>query len=203
MEREEAIDRRPGHRHGSVLGNGSLLAEGSVLDEGNLLGDAGPGGPPDAKPGSGKAVRSTSATGPGAQVLSLDTLVRLKRGQTASRALRRLPVPEGMTVPLGCDAVAVPARFGPLLMTRLPRVGCVYADGAHWWWLVPSESDVALDWPAPARYAAGAVVPDTPHAPGLIHKPAGTLPYTPPIPLYLAVCRVTGTTPVWSRPISA
>ncbi|MFF3657891.1 hypothetical protein [Streptomyces olivochromogenes] len=148
-------------------------------------------------------MRSTSATGPGAQVLSLDTLVRLKRGQTASRVLRRLPVPEGMTVPLGCDAVAVPARFGPLLMTRLPRVGCVYADGAHWWWLVPSESDVALDWPAPARYAAGAVVPDTPHAPGLIHKPAGTLPYTPPIPLYLAVCRVTGTTPVWSRPISA
>ncbi|MFD8000775.1 hypothetical protein [Streptomyces mirabilis] len=148
-------------------------------------------------------MRSTSATGAGAQVLSLDTLVRLKREQTVSRALRRLPVPEGMTVPLGCDAVAVPARFGPLLMTRLPRVGCVYADGAHWWWLVPSESDVALDWPAPAHYAAGAVVPDTPHAPGLIHKPAGTLPYTPPIPLYLALCRVTGTTPVWSRPISA
>ncbi|MCX5089546.1 hypothetical protein OOK36_11710 [Streptomyces sp. NBC_00365] len=148
-------------------------------------------------------MRGTSATRPGAQVLSLDTLVRLKRERTASGAPRRLPVPEGMTVPLGCDAVAVPAGFGPLLMTRLPRVGCVYADGAHWWWLVPSESDVVLDWPAPAHYAAGAVVPDTVHAPGLIHKPAGTLPYTPPIPLYLALCRVTGTTPVWSRPISA
>jgi hypothetical protein len=148
-------------------------------------------------------VRGTSAPGPGARVLSLDTLVRLKRGQRMSAAPRRLLVPEDMTVPLGCDAVSVPARFGPLLLSRLPRVGCVYADGAHWWWIVPSDSDVALEWPAPARYVTGAVVPDAPHAPGLIHKPDGAVPYTPPIPLYLAVCRVTGTTPVWSRPISA
>lgn len=149
------------------------------------------------------AVRGTSVAGPRAEVLSLDTLVRLKRMQQASRPLRRLPVPEGMTVPLGCDAVSVPARFGPLLLPRLPRVGCVYADRANWWWIVPSDSDVALEWPAPAHYATGAVVPDAPHTPGLIHRPAGTVPYTPPIPLYLAVCQVTGTTPVWSRPISA
>ncbi len=45
--------------------------------------------------------------------------------------------------------------------------------------------------------------PGLPRTPGLIHKPDGKLPYTPPIPLYLAVCRVTGTTPSWSRPISA
>ncbi|MFJ5266846.1 hypothetical protein [Streptomyces sp. NPDC088358] len=149
------------------------------------------------------AVRGTSAAGPATQVLGLDTLVRLKRAQAASGAVRRLPVPEGMAVPLGCDAAAVPAPFGPLLLSRLPRVGCVYADRAQWWWLVPSESDVALDWPAPAHYATGAVVPDAPLAPGLIHRPHGTLPYTPPIPLYLALCRITGTTPVWSRPISA
>jgi len=127
-------------------------------------------------------------------------MVRMKRGQRTSGPLRRLLVPEGMTVPLGCDAVSVPARFGPLLLPRLPRVGCVYADGSRWWLLVPSDSDVALEWPAPAHYATGAVVPD---APDLIHKPDGTLPYTPPIPLYLALCRMTGTTPVWSRPISA
>ncbi|MEU8981458.1 hypothetical protein [Streptomyces sp. NPDC048309] len=127
----------------------------------------------------------------------------MKRGQRTPGPPRRLLVPEGMTVPLGCDAVSVPARFGPLLLPRLPRVGCVYADGAHWWWLVPSDSDVALDWPAPAHYATGAVVPDAPGVPGLIHKPESTVPYTPPIPLYLAVCRVMGTTPVWSRPISA
>ncbi|WP_055491727.1 hypothetical protein [Streptomyces sp. TP-A0356] len=150
-------------------------------------------------------VRGTHATGPGAaQVLALDSLVRLGRARRTSGAVSRpLPLPEGMTVPLGCDAVAVPARYGPLLLARLPRVGCVYADRAEWWWIVPFESDVALDWPAPARYAAGALVTDAPAPPGLIHLPDGTLPYTPPIPLYLALCRVMGTPPAWSRPISA
>jgi len=135
--------------------------------------------------------------------MNLDTLVRLKRGLHGAGRPRRLAVPEGMTAPLGIDAVTVPARFGPLVMPRLPRVGCVYADAAHWWWLVPSDSDYALEWPAPAQYAAGAIVPDAPAVPGLIHKPDGTLPYTPPIPLYLALCRVTGTTPTWSRPVVA
>ncbi|MET7475747.1 hypothetical protein ABZT17_15475 [Streptomyces sp. NPDC005648] len=135
--------------------------------------------------------------------MHLDTLVRLKRGLHGAGRPRRLAVPDGMTAPLGIDAVAVPARFGPLVMPRLPRVGCVYADEAHWWWLVPSDSDYALEWPAPAQYAAGAIVPDAPAVPGLIHKPDGTLPYTPPIPLYLALCRVTGTTPTWSRPVIA
>lgn len=84
-------------------------------------------------------------------VLTLDTLVRLGRGPGGDtlRAPHRITVPEGMTAPLGCDAVAVPARLGPLVMPRLPRVGCVYADEAHWWWLVPSDSDYALDWPSP------------------------------------------------------
>jgi hypothetical protein len=141
--------------------------------------------------------------GPGGRVLSLDTLVRLGRGLRAPGAPRRLAVPEGMTAPLGCDAVVVPAQFGPLVMPRLPRVGCVYADEAHWWWIVPSDSDYALEWPAPVRYATGAVVPDAPGLPGLIHRPDGTIPYTPPIPLYLALCRLTGTTPTWSNPVSA
>ncbi|MFI5791781.1 hypothetical protein [Streptomyces sp. NPDC051677] len=149
------------------------------------------------------------STVPGrAPVLTLDTLVRLKRGPAgasgaAPEPVHRLAVPDGMTAPLGCDAVSVPAHLGPLLMPRLPRVGCVYADDAHWWWLVPADSDYALEWPAPARYATGAVLPDSPRRPGLIHRPDGTLPYTPPIPLYLALCRLTGTTPIWSRPISA
>ncbi|MCX5268978.1 hypothetical protein [Streptomyces sp. NBC_00199] len=141
-----------------------------------------------------------------APVRTLDTLVRLHRGPggpSAAAAPRRLAVPEGMTAPLGCDAVSVPARLGPLLMPRLPRMGCVYADRARWWWLVPSDSDYALEWPAPAHYATGALLTDSPQVPGLIHRPDGTLPYTPPIPLYLAVCRLTGTTPAWSRPISA
>ncbi|MFJ8502584.1 hypothetical protein [Streptomyces avermitilis] len=149
-------------------------------------------------------VRDTSASGSeAAQVLNLDTLIRLRRGQRESPPSGRLPIPEGMTLPLGCDAVAVPAHLGPLLMPRLPRVGCVYADGAHWWWIVPAESDVALEWPAPARYATGAMVPVTPCAPALVHRPDGILPYTPPIPLYLALCRIMDTTPAWSRPLSA
>ncbi|MDO0932314.1 hypothetical protein QQY66_11680 [Streptomyces sp. DG2A-72] len=139
----------------------------------------------------------------GGRVLTLDTVVRLRRGLHTPTAPLRLPVPEGMTAPLGCDAVAVPARLGALVLPRLPRVGCVYADDAHWWWIVPSDSDCALEWPAPVRYATGALIPDAPQAPGLIHRPDGKVPYTPPIPLYLALCRVTGTTPVWSRPVSA
>lgn len=150
-------------------------------------------------------VRGRSATGPGtAQVLTLDSLVRLGRARRTSGAVsRRLPLPDDMTVPLGCDAVALPASYGPLVLSRLPRVGCVYADRADWWWIVPSDSDVALDWPAPARYAPGALVTDRPDVPGLIHRPDDTVPYTPPIPLYLALCWATGTPPAWSRPISA
>ena len=136
----------------------------------------------------------------GGQTLSLDSLVRFRRGMRTTVAPRRLPLPEGMTAPLGCDAVAVPARIGPLVLPRLPRVGCVYADESHWWWIVPSDSDYALEWPESVRYSTGAIVPDTPR---LIHLPDGTVPYTPPIPLYLALCRVIGTTPSWSRQLSA
>ncbi|MER6527257.1 hypothetical protein [Streptomyces sp. NPDC001508] len=133
-------------------------------------------------------------------VLGLDTLVRLRREQRSPGATGRLALPEGMTTPLGCDAVAVPARFGPLVVPRLPRVGCVYADGSHWWWIVPSDSDYELTWPTPAQYTPGARLPATSR---LIHRPDGTVPYTPPIPLYLALCRVTGTTPDWSQQLSA
>ncbi|CAL9414147.1 hypothetical protein [Streptomyces sp. enrichment culture] len=139
----------------------------------------------------------------GFRPLGLDTMVRLQRGRRAPGTPLRLPVPDGMTAPLGCDAVAVPARLGPLVLPRLPRVGCVYADDAHWWWIVPSDSDYALEWPAPSRYATGAALPDAPGLPDLIHRPDGTVPYTPPIPLYLALCRLTNTTPTWSRPVSA
>ncbi|MFJ8080458.1 hypothetical protein ACIQ6Y_07460 [Streptomyces sp. NPDC096205] len=146
----------------------------------------------------------SAASGAG-RVLSLDTLVRLGRDTRSGHTPRQLPVPAGMTAPLGCDAVATPARLGPQLMPRLPCVGCVYADDAHWWWLLPSDSDYALDWPAPAHYARGALVPEalTTGRPRLIHRPEGTLPYSPPIPLYLALCRLTGTTPAWARPVSA
>ncbi|MES9522155.1 hypothetical protein [Streptomyces capoamus] len=135
--------------------------------------------------------------GPG---LGLNTLVRLQRRRPATEPDRRPALPDGMTAPLGFDAVAVPDRLGPLVVPRLPRVGCVYADGSRWWWIVPSDSDYALPWPSPAHYAPGALITG---AARLIHRPEGTLPYTPPIPLYLALCRVTGTNPDWSRAIPA
>ncbi|MEU9523125.1 hypothetical protein [Streptomyces sp. NPDC048224] len=139
----------------------------------------------------------------GMRPLGLDTVVRLQRGRQAAATPLRLPVPDGMTAPLGCDAVAVPSLLAQQVLPRLPRVGCVYADETHWWWIVPSDSDYALDWPAPARYATGAVVPGAAGLPRLLHRPDGTVPYTPPIPLYLALCRLTDTTPTWSRPVSA
>ncbi len=107
----------------------------------------------------------------------------------------RLPVPSGFATPLGCDAVGLPARHGFRTMAHLSRPGCVFADADWWWWIVPAESDLGLAWPQPARYVAGAYVPTRPR---LIHLPEASAPYTPPIPLYLMVCRVAGTAPAWS-----
>ncbi|WP_112465636.1 hypothetical protein [Streptomyces triticisoli] len=150
------------------------------------------------------AVTGTGTLGGSGRALSLNTLVRLGRDARTPGAPRRLPLPEGMTTPLGYDAVAVPAQLGSELMSRLPRVGCVYADRAHWWWAVPADSDYALHWPAPAHYSTGAVLPATSHpALTLVHRPQGTIPYTPPIPLYLTLCRTTGATPAWCRPVTA
>ncbi|WP_225801681.1 hypothetical protein [Streptomyces sp. NK15101] len=110
----------------------------------------------------------------------------------------RLTVPVGLHTGLGCDAVGVPARFGFKILSRLPAKGCVYADSDWWWWLVPAGSDHDLTWPLPACYAPGAEIPD--RRPRLIHHPDGTSPYTPPIPLYLLVCQLTGTAPAWPAP---
>ncbi|GGV06047.1 hypothetical protein GCM10010275_52380 [Streptomyces litmocidini] len=110
----------------------------------------------------------------------------------------RLTVPVGLHTGLGCDAVGVPARFGFKVLSRLPAKGCVYADSEWWWWLVPAGSDHDLTWPLPACYAPGAEIPD--RGPRLIHHPDGTSPYTPPIPLYLLACQLTGTTPSWPAP---
>ncbi|WP_223831151.1 hypothetical protein [Streptomyces venezuelae] len=110
----------------------------------------------------------------------------------------RLSVPVGLHTGLGCDAVGVPARFGFKILSRLPAKGCVYADSDWWWWLVPAGSDHDVTWPLPSCYARGAEIPD--RRPRLIHHPDGTSPYTPPIPLYLLVCQLTGIAPSWAGP---
>ncbi|MEU6982367.1 hypothetical protein ABZ946_02920 [Streptomyces sp. NPDC046324] len=107
-----------------------------------------------------------------------------------------LVVPEDFRTALGCDAVGVPARYGFRILSRLPAKGCVYADTDWWWWLVPTGSDLDVIWPLPSCYAPGAEVPD--RGPRLIHHPDGTSPYTPPIPLYLLTCQLTGIAPSWT-----
>ncbi|MEN3583526.1 hypothetical protein AAH978_05130 [Streptomyces sp. ZYX-F-203] len=115
---------------------------------------------------------------------------------TAGR--RRLPLPGDVSAPLGCDAVSVPANLGPRVLALVPRVGCVYADDTRWWWVVPEESDHAMDWPEPAEYVRGALLSRAGGVePRLLHRSDDTVPYTPPIPLYLALCRVTDTLPTW------
>ncbi|MFI1101743.1 hypothetical protein [Streptomyces melanogenes] len=109
----------------------------------------------------------------------------------------RLVLPPALPASLGCDAVAVPASYGFRVLSRLPRSGCVFADADCWWWVVPAGSDHDLTWPHPARYAPDARVPENPGR-RMIHCPDGTSPYTPPIPLYLVVCQLTGTAPAWT-----
>ncbi|MFW6694984.1 hypothetical protein [Streptomyces sp. MAR4 CNX-425] len=117
----------------------------------------------------------------------------------------RLAVPGAGAAALGCDAVGVPERLGYDVTARLPRVGCVFAYGGRWWWIVPGGSDLGLFWPPAVDYAPGAAVSLAAAGPGgaaavprLVHRPADGVPYTPPIPLYLLLCRRTGTEPAWS-----
>lgn len=108
----------------------------------------------------------------------------------------RLELPPVLRPAQGSDAVGVPARFGFRLLGGLPRSGCVYADPDWWWWIVPAGSDDGVTWPLPAHYAPGARVPGI--RPRLVHRPDDHSPYTPPIPLYLLACQLTGTAPGWA-----
>ncbi|WP_343240157.1 hypothetical protein [Streptomyces sp. SID12488] len=104
--------------------------------------------------------------------------------------------------------MGTPGEHGQRIMDSLPRVGCVFADDQHWWWIVPSGSHLGVTWPTGTRYVVGAQLADpswtrTPPAspsarPRLIHTPEGDSPYTPPIPLYVLACRLAGSVPSWS-----
>ncbi|MEV6315683.1 hypothetical protein [Streptomyces sp. NPDC051776] len=143
-----------------------------------------------------------------------DLVSRLSRGLLGERSrrpapvpLRRLDVPSALPLSLGCDALGVSRHIGPRILEALPRVGCIFDDGEHWWWVVPSGSHQGVAWPPEARYAVGGYVPEPrqqraggrPGAPRLIHWPVDTMPYTHPILLYMAVCRATGSSPTWSE----
>ncbi|GAA2459456.1 hypothetical protein [Streptomyces glaucus] len=120
----------------------------------------------------------------------------------------RLPLPPHLSASLGYDAVGTPRELGGRIMERLPRVGCVFADDLRWWWIVPAGSQIGVTWPPSTGYAVGAHLADPswtstrpkpgPGRPHLIHAPEAGEPYTPPIPLYLVICRLTGSAPRWS-----
>ncbi|MFI0777616.1 hypothetical protein [Streptomyces sp. NPDC021212] len=102
------------------------------------------------------------------------------------------------------DAVGVAERHGPAVMERLPRVGCVLAAGGRWWWIVPSQSDIGVNWPSAAVYAVGAVPPGpltgrAAEGPRVVHSPDDGVPYTHPLLLHIAVCAVAGVSPAWPR----
>ncbi|GEC05604.1 hypothetical protein SSP24_32590 [Streptomyces spinoverrucosus] len=120
----------------------------------------------------------------------------------------RLPIPPHLATSLGHDAVGTPVEHGESILNALPRVGCVFGDDRHWWWIVPAGSHIGITWPPSTTYAIGAGMrdpswtatrpkPGTDH-PRLIHSPMDGSPYTPPIPLYFLTCRLTGSNPSWS-----
>ncbi|MCX4820581.1 hypothetical protein OG883_11795 [Streptomyces sp. NBC_01142] len=115
--------------------------------------------------------------------------------------MTRLVLPPPLEPSLGCDAVGVPVRYGFRLLSRMPRSGCVFADTDWWWWIVPAGSDAELTWPLPSHYARGAYVPAT--SLRLIRPPDDNSPYTPPIPLYLMACQLTGTAPLWAAGVGS
>ncbi|GAA4798761.1 hypothetical protein [Streptomyces ziwulingensis] len=121
----------------------------------------------------------------------------------------RLRLPARLAADLGYDAVGLPREHGERMLHSLPRVGCVFADDRRWWWIVPSGSQIGVEWPPTARYAVGARLTDPswtrtqgarPEAqrPGLLHAPRAGSPYTPPLPLYFLTCRLAGSAPRWT-----
>ena len=140
--------------------------------------------------------------------LSLDLLARISRERGRTPHTRppatehQLPVPAGLQAPLGHDAVGVDARYGEQIKRSLPRVGCIYAQRDTWWWLVPGQAEIGLDWTPVGEYAIGArICPEdgSGRLPHLLHLPRGTVPYTHPLLLYIAACRAVGVEPTWTK----
>jgi hypothetical protein len=130
-----------------------------------------------------------------------------RRGSGSESGGRRLQLPSVLRTSAAYDAVGVAERHGPRVMELLPRAGCVLADAGCWWWIVPPQSDVGVNWPPLARYAAGGRMTGpsrgrTGHAgeePRLVHWPRDNEPYSHPLLLHIAVCAAAGICPAWPR----
>ncbi|MFE2447898.1 hypothetical protein ACPEIC_17590 [Stenotrophomonas sp. NPDC087984] len=139
-------------------------------------------------------------------------LTGLVRGRFGRRGFRpasgrhRLQLPPELRTERAYDAVGIAERHGPGVMALLPRAGCVLARAGRWWWIVPPQSDIGVNWPAPAVYAVGATVTGPPgrrtgpigtEEPGVVHWPDDGEAYTHPLLLHIAVCAAAGVSPAW------
>lgn len=125
-------------------------------------------------------------------------------GDTPS-ARQRIHVPTTADFPagLGCDVVETSAEHGLRILDCLPSSGCVLTNGSRWSWIVPTGSDIDVEWPSTTRYLVDAAVLVSAYEPrtggsvghSLIHLPDQDVPYTHPILLYFAVCCIAGVQP--------
>lgn len=128
----------------------------------------------------------------------------LRGGETPS-ARERIHVPTTADFPpgLGCDVVETSAEHGMRILGCLPSSGCVLTNGRQWSWIVPTGSDIDVEWPSTTRYLVDAAVlvptyetrPDAPGGHSVIHLPDQAVPYTHPILLYFAACCIAGVQP--------
>ncbi|MEW2517147.1 hypothetical protein [Actinacidiphila alni] len=122
----------------------------------------------------------------------------------AAAARERIAVPTvgGFPPGLGCDVVETSAEHGLRILDCLPSSGCVLARGRQWSWIVPTGSDIDVQWPPATRYLPDAAVLVSAYEPraagathSLVHLPDQGVPYTHPILLYFAACCISGVQP--------
>ncbi|SEG57114.1 hypothetical protein SAMN05216223_106319 [Actinacidiphila yanglinensis] len=121
----------------------------------------------------------------------------------ATRRRIRVPATSGFPAGLSCDVVETSAEHGLRILETLPSSGRVFTRGSRWSWIVPTGSDIDVEWPSTTRYLVDAAVlvpaydPEDggPDGYGRVHASDQDVPYTHPILLYFAVCCIAGVQP--------
>ncbi|WP_188279507.1 hypothetical protein [Streptomyces sp. CBMA29] len=124
-------------------------------------------------------------------------------GTAAARERIHVPTTADFPPGLACDVVETSAEHGMRILGCLPSSGCVLTNGRQWSWIVPTGSDIDVEWPSSTRYLVDAAVlvpayetlPDASGGHDVIHLPDQAVPYTHPILLYFAACCIAGVQP--------
>ncbi|UED88084.1 hypothetical protein [Streptomyces profundus] len=133
------------------------------------------------------------------------TRITLPTAVTSARRPRHLHLVKSGPGWLDGDVVEVPEEHGRRVLAGLPRPGAIFGIGPSWWWSVPPGSQTGLHWPEPVRYLTDVRLPvtATPEwageglwTPQLVHWPGHGAPYTHPLLLFIALCRLAGVDPV-------